>query len=262
MENRNIYKMDDFLIISSYLMIIPLTILAWPWLSNITEYENLKHFFTEASSILGPRITLMALYLFGGLSSQLIGRIIRHGEKHSLEILDTLQFYKKTTIGQLSTQLNMSESKISSLVKKMSRISSLGISYDGDNVTIGQKMEKPAMRNYSAGSKSAIPQEDVIASETPPVESAEPEDVDMSFKDVLLKATSDKNMSEKEINEQFKKAAMSFAAKNGLTSTTGKKFNLAIFIILFMTPLWPISLIYAIYFVAKQKKAAMVDKTD
>ncbi len=252
MENRNIYKMDDFLIISSYLMIIPLTILAWPWLRNITGYENLTQFFMEAPSILGPRLTMMALYLFGGLSSQLIGRVIRYGEKQSLEILDTLQFYKKTTIGQLSSQLTMSESKVSSLVKKMSRISSLGISFDGENVTIGQKMEDPATRNYNSYSSPSIPVEDEISSESPLEESGKSENFNMSFKEALLNATSDKNMSEEERKEQFKK---------GLTGTTGKKFNFVLFIILFMTPLWPIALIYAISFVVKQKKAAMAEKT-
>lgn len=259
MENRNIYKMDDFLIISSYLIIIPLTVLAWPWLKDVTEYENFTHFFMEAPSILGSRLSIIALYLFGGLSSQLIGRIIRHGEKQSLEILDTLQFYKKTTIEQLSSQLSMSETKISSLVKKMSRISSLGISLDGDNVSIGQKMEKPLSDNYSSYDSPSIPVEDEVSSEIPMEES---ENFDLSFKDALLKATSDKNMTEEERKEQFKKVAQTFASQKGLISSNGKKFNFVLFIILFMTPLWPIALIYAIRFVIKQKKTAMTEKSD
>lgn len=233
MENRNIYKMDDFLIIISYLMIIPLTFLAWPWLKNMTEYENLTKFVADAPAVLGSRLSAMALYLLGAVSSQLIGRVIRFGEKQSLEILDTLQFYKKTTISQMSSQLGMSESKISSLVKKMSRISSLGISFDGEIVAIGQKIEESVTSNFNSYSSPSTPEK----SEVP----------------------SDKNLTDQERREQFKKVALNFAGKKGFTTANGKKFNFVLFIILFITPLWPIALIYAISFAVKQKNAALTE---
>ncbi len=111
--------MDDFLIIASYLMILPLVFIAWPWLKTISSFESLTLFFKTGPEVLGPRLSALVLYGCGAISAQIVGRIIRFKEKQSLEILDTLQFYKKTTIEQLSTQLGMSESKISSLVKKL-----------------------------------------------------------------------------------------------------------------------------------------------
>jgi len=67
MENRNIYKTDDFLIIASYIMIIPLTVLAWPWLKTIGAMESLSDFFLSAPEVLGPRLTAIALYGCGAL---------------------------------------------------------------------------------------------------------------------------------------------------------------------------------------------------
>jgi len=266
MENRNIYKMDDFLIISSYIMIIPLLVLAWPWLKTVTTYENLSDFFKIAPEVLGPRLTAIMLYTSGALSSQLIGRIIRFQEKQSLEILDTLQFYKKTTIPQLSSQLGMKESKISSLVKKMSRISSLGIAFEGETVSIGQKIENSSMGNFSSYSAPLSSSNEETGtqspSETTTENSGNSENFDQSFAEALKSATSNKNMTDEQRKEELKKVARNFMGNKGLTNSTGKKFNIVLFIILFITPLWPVALIYAISFSIKQRKAAMTNTED
>lgn len=245
MENRNIYKTDDFLIITSYLMIIPIALIAWPWIRSFSAYEDLETFFRMAPQVLGPRLQAIILYGTGAVSAQIVGRVIRHGEKQSLEILDTLQFYKNTSISQLASQLDMSESKVTSLVKKMSRVSSLGISVNGDSVSIGSKSE-PTM-GYS---KSDMVQEKV----------EENTDFTTDFREALKKATQ-KDLTEEERKEELKKIATKLDMTKVQTQPGGKKFNFILFIILFLTPLWPIALIYAISFAVKQRNASMAERT-
>lgn len=255
MENRNIYKMDDFLIISSYIMIIPIVFLAWPWLKMVTTYEDLTTFFQDAPALLGQRISAIILYALGTVSSQLVGRIIRFKEKQSLEILDTLEFYKITTIEQLSTQLGMAESKVKSLVKKMSRIPSLGIHIENDNVTIGQIHEKPAVKDYRTFSTTQTT--DSQTGFTGGLDNEKPVEgghEDISFKDAFKKAASDPELTDEQRRDVLKKAAQSFITLKGQPEGRGKKFNVILFIILFITPLWPIALVYAISFAIKQNK--------
>lgn len=255
MENRNLYKMDDFLIICSFLMIIPLLVLAWPWLKTVTEFESLSDFFLTAPQLLAPRLPAILLYTTGAISSQIIGRIIRLKEKQSLEILDTLQFYKKTTIIQLSSQLGMTESKITSLVKKMSGISSLGITLEGDSVSIGQKPDIPEAADFSSYINTVSGSPDQTAENIKSEE--EPESFDLSFKEALQKAASQKDLSDEQRREELKKVARNYMGGKQNADGKGKKFNIVLFIILFITPLWPIALIYAISYAVKQQKAAL-----
>jgi len=264
MENRNIYKTDDFLIIISYIMIIPLALIAWPWLRTFGEFNSLSDFFTAAPGLLGPRLTALILYGSGAISAQLIGRVIRHGEKKSLEILDTLQFYKNTTISQLSTQLDLSEARVSKLVKKMSRISSLGIHVSGDQVTIGSAAAEPAgYGSYSSTQKYSSPAfEKEPKPEPEPVEqeqtTSEPS-FDVDFKEALKRA-SNKDVSDEQRREELKNLAAAFRGKPGSKKEGEKKFNFFLFIFLFLTPLWPVALVYAISFAVKQQKAALADR--
>jgi len=239
--NRNLYKMDDFLIIISFLMIIPLIFISWPWLKTVTEFENLTAFFQSAPAILGPRLGALILYGCGAVTSQITGRIIRFKEKQSLEILDTLQFYKKTTVPQLASQLSMSESKISSLVKKMSRINSLGIQIDGETVSIGQAMENDIPTGFSA---------DEETHEQPKTFGSFGDE----FKAAVEKANSDSNLTDEEKKEQVKQAGQKMFNSRVNPSGKGKKFNVVLFIILFITPLWPVAIVYAISYAVKQQK--------
>ena len=51
MENRNIYKMDDVLIILSYLMLIPCAFFAWPWLRTLQDAADINSFFSSAPGL-------------------------------------------------------------------------------------------------------------------------------------------------------------------------------------------------------------------
>lgn len=220
MENRNIYKTDDFLIISSYIMIIPIGLLAWPWLKTFGEFDRLLPWLTSASGTLGTRLSALGLYFCGALASQIAGRIIRHGEKESLEILDTLQFYRNTTVSQLASQLDMPPARVSKLVKKMARISSLGIEISGESLSL----DKMAGQN------------------APPKEYGAP-----------ASGTSEESTGEKEAAEN---------STEQLYPGERKKFNFILFIFLFLTPLWPLALVYAITYGVKQQKKTLTDHSD
>ena len=255
MENRNLYKMDDFLIIISYLMIIPILVIAWPWLKSLTDFESIGAFFQSAPVLPGPRLSAIIMYGTGAVSSQIVGRVIRFKEKQSLEILDTLNFYKKTTVSQLSSQLNIAESKIISLVKKMTRIPSLGISIEGEIVTIGQKTETAMPDNFSSFTSANKESENTVSQE----EVINPAGMDL--KDIVKNTASRSDLTDEQKKEEFKKVAQNFLNIRQTPAAGGKKFNIILFIILFVTPLWPIALVYAITFVIKQKKA-LTDKQD
>jgi hypothetical protein len=221
-------------------MIIPLIVIAWPWLSSYASFTQLGDFFAAAPEILGTRLMAIGMYGAGAISSQLIGRIIRNQEKQSLDILDTLNFYKRTNKSQLSSQLNFSESKIDSLLKKMSRISSLGIVYDGDMVTIGQM-------------KETVPPE--------PAKNENADQKEYSFIKILSESKAASASNDIQKQEELKKIAQDyFENKTKNSGKSGKRFSVIIFIILFFTPLWPIALILAISIAVKQQKAQLAKK--
>ncbi|MBN2659416.1 MAG: hypothetical protein JXR86_20335 [Spirochaetales bacterium] len=257
MENRNIYKTDDLLIIISYIMIIPLAVIAWPWLRTIGDYDSLKDYFLSAPMVLGPRLLALALYGSAAISSQIIGRIIRHGERQSLEILDTLQFYKNTTVSQLSSQLDLSEAKVTRLVKKMSRIRSLGITVSGEQVAIGAAA--PESAGYNTYRSVPAYEKPVQEEKTFPSEEPESTSFESDFKEAMKKAT-DKSLTEEEKKEELKNLAATFTGIGGKPKEGAKKFNFILFIFLFLTPLWPIALVYAISFAVKQQKTALSDR--
>ena len=147
MENRNIYKMDDVLIIASFLMLIPTAFFAWPWLITIQYAEDPKLFLLSAPEILGNRLNTVILYGVGVVLSQLIGRLVRFKEKQSLKILDAMQYSRKTSVDELSMSTGISAPRIRTLVRKLARIPSLNISLQGNVVSMGSKKnpyERPA----------------------------------------------------------------------------------------------------------------------
>ncbi|MBB6480559.1 hypothetical protein [Spirochaeta isovalerica] len=260
MENRNIYKTDDFLIIISYIMIIPLGVIAWPWLRTYGEFDSLTDYFASAPLILGPRLTALAIYGSAAISAQIIGRVIRHGERQSLEILDTLQFYKNTTVTQLSSQLDLSESKVTRLVNKMSRIGSLGITVSGDQVSIGAAQAEPAgYSSYSSAQVYEKPRPENVFPESEASEGQQENSFDTDFKEALKKAR-DPDLSDEERKKELQNLAASFKGFGASGKEGAKKFNFILFIFLFLTPLWPFALVYAISFAVKQQKSALADR--
>ena len=175
MENRNIYKMDDFLIILSYLMIIPTAFFAFPWLETLPEATDPVTFLESAPLLLGGRLNTVILYAAGVVCVQFLGRLIRFKEKQSLKILDALGHSGKTSIRQLSMTTGLSESKVRSLSRKLSRIPSLEITLEDDKVSRGRKksiyerpeykVQKQNIQDDSISEKVSPADESTIAEE-------------------------------------------------------------------------------------------------
>ena len=287
MENRNIYKMDDFLIILSYLMILPTLFFAWPWLRTLPDAVEPVTFLESAPLILGARFNTVLLYAAGVVCVQFMGRIIRFKEKQSLKILDALGHSGKSSIRQLSMTTGLSESKVRSLARKLSRISSLEISVEDDKVSRGRKksiFERPKYKVQDQRIPEAeVFNESFVSGEGDSSESVSmkingrkvddkdiPPEVQAIMKDPSLgliarmKKIQEYTEAHPELNgegvENLKKIN-SFVDKRGFSKTGDtpkdlpqpKKYKIILFALLMMSPLWPVAIIMAIVYVIKNK---------
>jgi len=280
-ENRNIYKMDDILIILSYVMLVPVIFFAWPWLKTAQEFTNLGEFFSSAPAVLGSRLSAVAMYGSAAVCSQLVGRIIRFKENQSLKIIDALGYSGRIPVSQLSSQLNMSESRVRSLVGKMAKMPALNIVLEGDMVSVGRKQQTPSsqtaayQREYVQPASPGTPAAEAPVSQ--PDEATETgtaaggaarskEDIEREIKEMMQ----DKTIPMQEKLQRLRAYGSEHPELKkvpGMTKTPGvpgtqegekpKKFHLILFIFLFITPLWPIAIIYAISYAVKQRKALM-----
>ncbi len=289
MENRNIYKMDDILIIASFLMLLPTAIFAWPWLSLIPRVEDFPAFLKSAPDILGNRLSTVLLYAVGVILSQLVGRVVRYKEKQSLKILDAMQYSRKNTVDQLAMTTGISAPRLRTLIRKLARIDSLGISLEGDTVRMKGK-KNPYERSYVSPDSSAQEGRAIVrdaapkASEAPRSENIPsvpaggtgpegvkkmPPQVEAIMKDKsigLIEKIKRLQQYGKEhpefTQEDFRALTGNHSADQLKSSLTGsaspgekkKKFPFFLVIFLFMTPLWPVALIIVILTIVKQRK--------
>ncbi len=203
MENRNIYKMDDFLIILSYLMILPTLFFAWPWLSTLPEAVEPATFLKSAPLILGARFNTVLLYAVGVVCVQFLGRMIRFKEKQSLKILDALGFSGKSSISQLSMTTGLSESKVRSLAGKLSRISSLEISVEDDKVSRGRKKSIYERPEYKVQDQYTV-KEDRLQDGTPIRDSSFQEDRGAAIPGPFPMKERGKGAADKDMPEELK----------------------------------------------------------
>ena len=143
MEKRNIYKTDDVLIIGSFLMLLPALFFSWPWLSGLAAAPDLAAYVRSTPELLGGNLIVTAAYLSGALFSQILGRILRHREKQTLDILDTVMYMGQASITQLAGNLAMPEGKVRKLAERLCRIRRLGLRLEGDMIS-RQAMPSPA----------------------------------------------------------------------------------------------------------------------
>jgi len=168
MENRNIYKTDDILIIASFLMLIPAVFFAWPLLSRIPQMEEISQFLEEAPVILGARMQMIFLYLAGAALAQLAGRIIRKKEKESLTIIDYMLYSRDMPVSKVASATGLSESRVRTLVRQLEKIPSVKISLQGERVLWGSSS------GPDLGAASSIPP----SYESPSAQSSESSPVD------------------------------------------------------------------------------------
>lgn len=288
MENRNIYKMDDVLIIVSYLMLLPAAYFAWPWLRTIQDATDLSLFVQSAPTLLGSKLTMVLSYTVGAVSSQIVGRMIRFKEKQSLKILDAMGYSGKTTIDQLANTCGMSASRVRSLVKKLAKIPSVNITLEGEKVVQGSRKRTAYERpEYKVQNPSDSPEKfSSVGEQTTETLSMKVNGKDINNKEMPLEVQgimkdSSLNLIQKikkiqeftqahpEMNtegmESLKKIHTMVSGDNKIENMgkavegkeaegTRKKFKTILFVILIMSPLWPIAIIYAITYAVKQKK--------
>ena len=293
MENRNIYKMDDVLIIASYVMLIPTAFFAWPWLKTFQDAGDIQHFLQSAQVILGSRLNMAIMYAAGCLAAQFVGRIVRFKEKQSLKILDAMRYSGKTTVDQLAVSVGMSSSRVRSLVKKLSRIPSLNLTLDGDRVYQGARknpyqrpdyrageapkaarspasgiepgrtemLEKPGASELPISGRGSSTETDAKAKGMPRELEAIMKDRSLGVLEKIKKLQEYGKTHPEYTQEDLKSLTMKSRGQTPTAAKKGsgeggeqKKFNIILFVILFLTPLWPIAIIYAITFAVKQKK--------
>ncbi|MDC7218790.1 MAG: hypothetical protein PQJ59_02555 [Spirochaetales bacterium] len=268
MEKRNIYKTDDFLIIGSFLMLIPAVYFCWPWLSRFSSTEDLMAWLISAPQVLGSQLPLVGTYLCGSILAQIIGRILRHREKQTLEILDTVMYLGKVTVSQVATNLNLSEVKVRKLTQRLSRVRSIHIKLENDVISYEMK----PVQNMSGFSTATPDFQPPPESQSPPQAEEEAQFTQTTREEVIV------NNLTPELQEFIKNNKMDLFGKIELikriveskgkitveelkqTPTSKKepskkmKALMIILFISFMTPLWPIPFIVIIYLIVKQFK--------
>ena len=128
-KNKNLYKLDDFFLIISYLLCLPLIYIFWPMIkyaiSNPEGIQEILFQFVLSQSVL---VTV----LFGSIVFlQILGRLIRKEEKILVKILDIVVMYKTISINQLQHSLDMNQPQIEKYIKKLSNIGRSNIHFDG-----------------------------------------------------------------------------------------------------------------------------------
>lgn len=229
-KNKNLYKLDDFFLIISYLLCLPLIYIFWPMIkyaiSNPEGIQEILFQFVHSQSVL---VTV----LFGSIVFlQILGRLIRKEEKVLVKILDIVVMYKTISINQLQHSLDMNQPKIEKYIKKLSNIGHLNINYDGTYVKL-----------------------ELAAQSIPPFDSFQQADnsTDATYR---VSPTPNNTISSK---EDLQNILMKLQGSHQGKQTSGKKFNVALFIVLFFA-FWPISFIYAASYYMKSQKGSAIEE--
>ncbi len=264
MEKRNIYKTDDVLIIASFLMLIPVVFLSWPWLSGLPSASDLSAYLQSAPGILGTNLILSGAYLAGAVLTQILGRILRHRENQTRDILDSVMYMGQVNLSQLSANLSLPESKVRKLAARLCRVRGLGIHLEGDILTRRTVPEAARFATAKAADEPA-PEEatsrekDMPGKEASPFENdgSSPVTVSPELRDFLKNDKSDIFSKLEKINriaESGGEITPEELEKVSRDKPAVPKGKIILFLFLFMTPLWPVALILIIIQVVKNYK--------
>ena len=263
MEKRNIYKTDDVLIIGSFLMLIPALFFSWPWLSGLPSAPDLAAYIRSAPEFLGANLIISAAYLSGALFSQILGRILRHRENQTLDILDTVMYMGQASISQLAGNLALPEGKVRKLAERLCRVRSLGLRLEGD--TISRRVmpspspadESPMKAEPSPGAAAFKAKDGSSVQLTPELREYlknDKSDIFSKIEQISRIAESGGDITP----EELEKASRENGDKPRIS-----RGKIILLFFLFMTPLWPVPLVIIIVQAVKQykklKNKGMVD---
>ena len=257
MENRNIYKLDDVLLVLSVILLIPAAFFAWPWLKGLPDVKDMAAYIQAAPSFLGSQMIYVLSYIAGALLTQIAGRYLRYQETLSLKILDEVGYSRKVRISELSSRLGMSDGKVEKLVRKLSRVKSLNIGIEGDRIV---------------RSRSAVRSSEIRGNEERSGEVRNTGDLRSEIKekqvDLLSMMKQMKETGEKPDLEELRRKGYTVETKTEYPTETRENVKMpfsfpvmGLLIFLFLTPLWPISLIIFIRKAMKQRGMSRNDET-
>lgn len=266
MEKRNIYKLDDLLIVISFLMLIPAAVLAWPWLITLGDAENFADFFLSAPGIIGYRFELVLFYLIGSAAAQFLGRLVRRKEKQSLKILDYMLYARDTSTDHIAQSLKLSESRVSSICSHLSTIADLNLHKEGNRVWIAlpDLSSPPPSTSFS---QPDLPRETVQPSDAG---KTNPRDL-KGLAQEMRQLMDNPNLSDEERKAQLKQSlqehhpnlAWAIDKTNPGSSSAGGssdkpkgKISPLLIVILIFTPLWPLGVFLVFKLIAQRKAEA------
>jgi len=244
-KNKNLYKMDDVFIVISYLLILPLFYIFKPVLSYVIyDGENAQEVLLE---FVQSQMVIISILLGSIIFLQILGRLIRKEEKTLVKILDLVVMYKTISINQLQHSLDMKQPQIEKYIKKLSNIGRLNIHFDGTYVKLQLNTSTDAIYRVSGDQKNMSDFPSV-----PPL----PESFSHSIhhEDAINRASTEPNntISSKEDLQNI------ISNLKGKQSSV-KKFNVALFIVLFFA-FWPIAFIYAANYYMKNQKGSVIEE--
>ncbi len=220
-KNKNLYKLDDVFIVISYLLILPLLYIFKPVLSYIIyDAENAQEVFLQ---FVQSQFVIISILLGSSIFLQILGRVIRKEEKVLVKILDIVVMYKTISINQLQHNLEMNQPQIEKYIKKLSNIGRLNIHFDGTYVKLQLQTSTDAIYRVSPEKESSS-----------------------------TGGSTDQTVSSKEDLQNF------LGNLKG-KQISGKKFNVVLFIVLFLA-FWPIAFIYAASYYMKSQKGNIIEE--
>ena len=277
-KNKNLYKLDDFFLIISYLLILPLLYIFWPMIkyaaSNPEAIREILLQFVQSQPVLVTILAGSIIFL------QILGRLIRKEEKILVKILDIVVMYKTISINQLQHSLDMNQPQIEKYIKKLSNIGHLNINYDGTYVKLELAAQSiPSFDSFQQADNSTDAIYRVSSGQAPVSDfrSSEKESTP-EFQPILpAKELSSNlhNLNDADTNtihhvspsstntisskEDLQNILMKLQGSHQGKQTSGKKFNVALFIVLFFA-FWPIAFIYAASYYMKSQKGNVIEE--
>lgn len=271
MENSdNLYKLDDICLILSYLLLGGLIYLYWPAVALLLQDQ-----FDAAGRLLGELFfaqpLLTAVLVFSSILLHLFGRLIRHGEKASLAVIEVVKRQRRVDISQIAGQTAYSEAKVTGLLWQLSQVPGVGLSFDGRTAAIlsasARGFGKPTAK--AAPAQPETPRQRIptvpAAFRENPEEFGKPENVSAAagFTQKLRYGSREAGPEQgAAVSPGMSPADSAYSAGEGGTpghegeTETKGGFSLGIFIF-FLIVFWPIALLYAAryYIKATQRKA-------
>lgn len=258
-KNKNLYKLDDIFIVISYLLILPLLYIFKPILSYVIyDAENAQEVLLQ---FVQSQIVIISILLGSSIFLQVLGRIIRKEEKVLVKFLDIVVMYKTISINQLQHSLDMKQPQIEKYIKKLSNIDRLNIQFDGTYVKlqlntstdtiyrVSSEQNFSSEKDHSSNFHSASP---------PPIPESSS---DFQYEGNEIKQAENIRNEENIVSsrEDLQNIIAQLKGSQQSKQTSGKKFNVVLFIVLFFA-FWPIAFIYAASYYMKSQKGSVIEE--